>query len=425
MISAYLPKARTVLRACFISVIALTTIVGGQAGVHAMAPDNPFTRPQKQLHISAEMLPPEMGQTESVVFVSETKHSIGGTMLDYWRANGAASVYGNPISEPYAASNGYYSQAFERGIFQFLPEVIWTDDPTIRLEPIGYRQFDVDRDVFLADGRRVAGRRLVERTIPGSWDTTRQQDVWAEGGRFSNETGFSISGSFGEWYDNHEGWFYLGSPISEPYRDRGVTVQLFEGGMLMDRSGTVALASLPREQPELYGIDTAPMPQAGMNVYSESELVLVDNPYGIDTVDLPGRRSIVVDVSDQSLTAYQGDRIILQTPVSTGLAPNTTEIGAFHVRMKFSSQDMSGFTGSTGEVLSVGDSDGSQVGEQYLVEDVPNVMYINFDAEALHGAYWHDNFGQPMSHGCINLPLDVAEFLYDWAPLGTAVTVQE
>lgn len=55
--------------------------------------------------------------------------------------------------------------------------------------------------------------------------------------------------------------------------------------------------------------------------------------------------------------------------------------------------------------------------------DVPYVMYVNLDAEALHGAYWHENFGQRMSHGCINLPVPVAEFLYGWVPLGTPVTV--
>jgi lipoprotein-anchoring transpeptidase ErfK/SrfK len=50
-------------------------------------------------------------------------------------------------------------------------------------------------------------------------------------------------------------------------------------------------------------------------------------------------------------------------------------------------------------------------------------MYFNYDAEALHGAYWHNNFGTPMSHGCVNLPLDMATFLFNWAPLGTMVWV--
>nr|MBA2278286.1 L,D-transpeptidase [Chloroflexia bacterium] len=93
-------------------------------------------------------------------------------------------------------------------------------------------------------------------------------------------------------------------------------------------------------------------------------------------------------------------------------------------------QDMEGFTDRSGEVVAVGDEATTEQEtrpgeERYEVEDVPHVMYFNFDAEALHGAYWHQNFGQKMSHGCVNLPLDVAAFLYAWAPLGTAVTVYE
>ncbi len=61
----------------------------------------------------------------------------------------------------------------------------------------------------------------------------------------------------------------------------------------------------------------------------------------------------------------------------------------------------------------------------YRVEDVPSVLYFNLDAEALHGAYWHDSFGQKMSHGCVNLPPAFAAWLYGWAPLGTGVWVHE
>ena len=61
--------------------------------------------------------------------------------------------------------------------------------------------------------------------------------------------------------------------------------------------------------------------------------------------------------------------------------------------------------------------------EEYNVPDVPDVMYFDNDGNALHGAYWHNNFGTPMSHGCVNLPLDVAHWMYEWAPIGTPVTV--
>jgi len=141
-----------------------------------------------------------------------------------------------------------------------------------------------------------------------------------------------------------------------------------------------------------------------------------------------GPKRIEVDIAKQQLWAYQGESLILTTLVSTGLKPNDTEEGRFHVRIKYPKQDMGGFTDSTGEVVSVGEDPtpgASQAGLRYDVEDVPNVMYINFDAEALHGAYWHSNFGNRMSHGCINLPVEVSAFLYGWAPLGTQVWVHD
>jgi lipoprotein-anchoring transpeptidase ErfK/SrfK len=84
---------------------------------------------------------------------------------------------------------------------------------------------------------------------------------------------------------------------------------------------------------------------------------------------------------------------------------------------------MQGFTNATGEVLGFGEPPPGAV--PYEVNAIPHVMYFNLDSEALHGAYWHDNFGTPVSHGCINLPLDFAAWLYGWAPLGTGVWVHE
>ncbi len=58
----------------------------------------------------------------------------------------------------------------------------------------------------------------------------------------------------------------------------------------------------------------------------------------------------------------------------------------------------------------------------YYTPNVPNISYFDGD-EALHGAYWHHNFGHRMSHGCVNMPLDAAALVYDWAPIGTEVWV--
>ncbi len=59
---------------------------------------------------------------------------------------------------------------------------------------------------------------------------------------------------------------------------------------------------------------------------------------------------------------------------------------------------------------------------KYYIKDVPHVMYF-YQAYAFHGAYWHNNFGSRASHGCVNLPLTSAEWLYNWAQVGTRVEI--
>ena len=62
-------------------------------------------------------------------------------------------------------------------------------------------------------------------------------------------------------------------------------------------------------------------------------------------------------------------------------------------------------------------------GEYYNVPDVPWVQYFTNYGHALHGTYWHNNFGAVMSHGCVNLPMDFAEWLYGWTSIGTRVEI--
>jgi len=404
--------SRVILVALALALV-LPVVPTRQAGANSLAED---------LGLDPAYIPPDMGQTDLDVFVSATGHSVRGMMLDYWRANGAASVYGNPISEPFGAANGLYSQAFERGVFQWNPDWAWTDDPAVRLMPIGVQEAKQDRLATRADGRRTGVERRAAAWRPGSQSEARAAEVAAAGGRFSDETGYSFAGEFGAWYDSHEGWFYLGEPISEPHRERGAVVQYFENAVMLSVDGVATPAPLPREKPSDYGFETAPIAQDGRPEFSEALFYQNPNPYGVDPTVISGRKRIEVSISQQSMTVYQGDQIVLQSLVSTGLSPNDTELGAFHIRLKYELQDMAGFTSATGEVVGFEDS-GTQTANRYEVKDVPDVMYFNFDAEALHGTYWHNNFGQRMSHGCVNQPLDVAAFMYDFAPLGTAVTV--
>ena len=63
--------------------------------------------------------------------------------------------------------------------------------------------------------------------------------------------------------------------------------------------------------------------------------------------------------------------------------------------------------------------------QYYDLPGVPWNLYFTHEGAAIHGAYWHDNFGKPRSHGCVNLPLAEAHKLYTWADIGVQVFVQD
>ena len=106
----------------------------------------------------------------------------------------------------------------------------------------------------------------------------------------------------------------------------------------------------------------------------------------------------------QSLVAYEGTRPVFATLVSTGVdglgdpeETHSTVRGAFVIHTK--------------HVTATMDSD--EEGDVFDLRDVPYVQYFH-EGYALHGAYWHDSFGIPRSHGCINLSPPDASWLFAW-----------
>jgi L,D-transpeptidase catalytic domain len=372
-------------------------------------------------------LPPAIGQPEFSVYIEETGHTLGGVFLDYWRATGQDALFGAPISEPFAGPDGYYSQVFERGILQYLPSMVWTVEPFVRPMPVG-RLLIGERSSGLgpfAGGKRLASGNRSPAMLPLAPDDPVVQETIAAGGIYDSVTGHTVSGAFLDWSVRHEGDYYLGSPLSEVVTENGMPAQWFERGLLIETPEGVQLAPLGEQLAARFGVSTSRVPSAGVPAYDESLFVKVANPFPVDGATTPGPRRIEVSIADQRLRAYEGDTLILETFISTGLPPNDTETGRFRIRYKVLVEDMRGATDAEGNVVwVVGDGGKEPPGSiPYGVADVPNVMYVNLEAEALHGAYWHNNFGQRMSHGCINLPIPVSEFLYGWAPLGTPVTV--
>lgn len=115
-----------------------------------------------------------------------------------------------------------------------------------------------------------------------------------------------------------------------------------------------------------------------------------------------GGHWIEVDLSRQQLVAWNGktaERIFL---VSTGKRRTPTPTGTYSIQSKYRVARMQG--------------------ANYNVPNVPYTMYYS-GGYALHGAYWHNSFGTRVSHGCVNLGVRQARWLYNWAPVGTTIVV--
>lgn len=119
-----------------------------------------------------------------------------------------------------------------------------------------------------------------------------------------------------------------------------------------------------------------------------------------------GPKRIEVDLSNQLLKAFEGNNLIYSFPVSTGKWYETPT-GIFTIWVKLRYTRMSG-----------GDS---SLGTYYNLPNVPYTMFYynnefsKWQGFSIHGAYWHDNFGQPMSHGCVNMRIADAKLIFDWA----------
>lgn len=123
------------------------------------------------------------------------------------------------------------------------------------------------------------------------------------------------------------------------------------------------------------------------------------------------KKHIYVDLSTQTLYAYEGSSQILKAFVSSGKW-GRTPVGNFNIWQKVPVTRMAGGSGA----------------DYYNLPNVQWVMYFHNDF-GFHAAYWHNNFGHEMSHGCVNMRLVDAEALYKWADgptgkiLGTAVSI--
>lgn len=135
---------------------------------------------------------------------------------------------------------------------------------------------------------------------------------------------------------------------------------------------------------------------------------LEDNENATGTI-----KEIIVNRGEQKLYAYEDGELFMETDISTGLELTPTPRGTFTIFRKTPSRYMQG------------PLPGLASDQYYDLPGVPWNLYFTHGGAVIHGAYWHTSFGSRYSHGCVNLPSDKARELYDWAEVGTTVTVKD
>lgn len=147
----------------------------------------------------------------------------------------------------------------------------------------------------------------------------------------------------------------------------------------------------------------------GPDMWVPESAIAVVEPRTQAPPEVPADRWIEVNLYQQTLMVYEDNRLVYATLISSGEGVFYTRVGVFQIYEKIELETMRG-------AFTVDRSD------FYYLEDVPWTMYYD-EARAIHGTYWHDQFGTPTSRGCVNLSIVDANWVFQWAEVGDWVYV--
>ena len=200
-------------------------------------------------------------------------------------------------------------------------------------------------------------------------------------------------------------WVYAGQRLTVPGRGVAATsgARTFSGGSTHVVGPGETLSSIAtRYGTTISAIQTANNLPNSNFIYSGQRLIIPGGSGGTPTV--APTISIDVNLTTQTITAYEGQTPVYTALASTGTWKYPTVVGTFEIYVKYRAARMYGGYGE----------------DAYDLSNVPYVMYFH-QGYGLHGTYWHSNFGTPMSRGCVNLSTNDAGWFFDWASVGTKV----
>lgn len=342
------------------------------------------------------------------VYFEETGHSLDQLFLDHWRTNNGWANYGLPITAEMEQDNGVIVQYLQYARFEYWPEGD-ADGNYFRLGKVGedLRPSVLQRSMIASTenpGDLTSVTNLMKAWLPVAPDSGHAQDPNVT---YVEATGHTIFGGFLDFWLQTGDVSYLGNPLSQEYKIGSTTYQVFEYGQLSWNSDTgVALVPVGEVLANKYDVSTQAVAQGDIPTYDEALFVKPGPTYG---EYVPGGGEVWVDInlSYQYMTVYQANNILLELYVSTGTYGWETPVGTYYINRMLISDDMVG----------------TASGESWYVPAVPHAMYFTNQGHAIHGTYWHNNYGTPMSHGCVNMPEWAAAYLYSIAYVGMRIEI--
>ncbi len=314
------------------------------------------------------------------LYARPTGHTIPAAFRPLWEQSGGMDGLGWPLNEA-TTTNGVTEQWYAVGrIFQRpvgAPELA-----AIGKESAQSHHFLLTTDAFKTRAKPTG-------SVPADWT-------------YVATTGHWVANGFNALWAKKKA--LLGDPISEELTENGATAQYFLYGRLeLDpTANNVARVT----QLGILGHGPA---DPSVNAPATADQIGEAPIRNIQGVSPHQGHWVLVNLAQQHLWAFDGMNLVQDLDVSTGTDAHPTPVGSYWVQQRFRSQEM--------------------IGPGYDLPNVPYVQYFGNDqlswgeGYSLHGTYWHHNWGQQMSHGCVNLPTDFAAFLWDWANVGTPVEI--
>lgn len=342
------------------------------------------------------------------VYFQETGQSLDQMFLDAWRSNNGWANYGLPITPEIEMADGHIVQYLEYARFEYWPNGDANGNYFV-LGKVGedMRPTMLQRSAIASTnspGNVSRATDMVRAWMPVQPDAPVAIDPEVT---YVEATGHTVYGAFRDFWWSTGDVNYLGNPLTQEYTIGDTTYQVFEFGQLSWTADMgVQMVPLGKLLTGKYDLSTEKSAQGELPTYDEA-LFIPPVPSFANYSRGGGEVWLDVNLSYEYMTVYQGNTVLAELYISTGKPGFETPPGTFYVNSMLPSQDMEGVIG----------------GEYYNVPEVPYVMYFTNVGHAIHGTYWHNNFGTPMSHGCINMPIWAAENLYNIAYIGMRVEI--